>query len=98
MLLVLALLGATYVDDPLTASTFTTRTGSRGGTFSASGWTVTDEPDTIWYRIDDALTEARIEYTVTGMEVGAAPASLRGADHDILVVYNALSSPAEPVP
>ncbi len=90
-----ALLGAGYVNDPLTAPAHPQRTGSRGGTFAADGWTVTGEPDAVWYRIDDALAEARIEFTVSGLEVGT---SLDGVDHDIVTVYQEVTDRTEPIP
>lgn len=90
-----AVLAADYVDDALTAAAHAQRTGSRGGAFGAGGWTVTGEPDAIWYVLNDALVEARIEFTVRGLEVGT---TLDGADHDLLTVYQAVSDRAEPVP
>jgi hypothetical protein len=84
----------TYVDDPLTDGTFPTRGGSRGGSFSPTGWTVMNEPDTVWYTITDALESARVEYTVTGLQLGT---SLSGNDHDILTVYQAPDGMTEPI-
>ncbi|MEW5737882.1 MAG: DNRLRE domain-containing protein [Myxococcota bacterium] len=84
----------TYVDDPLTAASFSGR-GSQGGSFSGAGWTVTGEADAVWYEIADALPSARIEYTVTGLSLAT---SLTGVDHDLLTVYQAPTGQAEPVP
>ena len=83
-----------YVNDPLTASTFAGR-GSKGGTFSANGWTTVDEPDAVWYEIPDALPTGKIQYTVTGISIAGA---LTGADHDILTMYQAPTGQAEPIP
>ncbi|MBI5487377.1 MAG: DNRLRE domain-containing protein [Deltaproteobacteria bacterium] len=83
-----------YVNDPLTAPDFAGR-GSRGGTFSDSGWTVTGEADAVWYEIGEALTSGRVEYTVTGLSLAT---SLTGVDHDILTLYQAPTGMAEPVP
>lgn len=83
-----------YVNDPLTAATFTGR-GSMGGSFGASGWTTVNEPDAVWYEIAEALPSGAIEYTVTGLSVGG---SLNGVDHDILTFYQAPTGKAEPVP
>ncbi|MFO0554276.1 MAG: DNRLRE domain-containing protein [Polyangiaceae bacterium] len=82
-----------YVNDPLTQDSFAGR-GSRGGTFSAAGWTVTAEPDAVWYEIPDALPSGRIEYTVTGLSLAT---SLTGVDHDIFTMYQAPSGQAEPI-
>jgi uncharacterized membrane protein YgcG len=84
-----------YVSDPLTASTFAGR-GSMGGTFSASGWTVTAESDAVWYEIADALPTGRVEYTATGLSL-SVPSSLTGADHDIFTMYQAPTGQAEPI-
>jgi MYXO-CTERM domain-containing protein len=84
---------AEYVNDPLTANSFPGR-GSKGGTFSASGWTVTGEPDAVWYEIADALPSGRIEYTVTGLSLSS---SLTGVDHDIFTMYQAPTGQAEPI-
>lgn len=85
---------ADYIDDPLTASTFTGR-GAMGGTFSASGWTTTGETDTVWYEISDAVETGSVQYDVTGVSVGG---SLVGADHDVLCVYQATTGSTEPSP
>jgi MYXO-CTERM domain-containing protein len=85
---------ADYVNDPLTAATFTGR-GSNGGTFGPSGWTTVNEPDAIWYEIADAIPTGSIEYTVTGLSM---PGSLSGTDHDILTFYQAPTGKPEPVP
>lgn len=82
-----------YVNDPLTASSFPGR-GSKGGSFSASGWTTVDEPDAIWYEIDQALPSGRIEYTVVGI---STTTSLTGADHDIFTMYQAPTGQVEPI-
>ncbi|MBI5502553.1 MAG: DNRLRE domain-containing protein [Deltaproteobacteria bacterium] len=83
-----------YVNDPLTAPDSPGR-GSRGGTFSAAGWTVTGEADAVWYEIGDALASGRVEYTVTGLSLAT---SLTGVDHDLLTLYQAPTGMAEPVP
>ena len=84
---------ADYVVDPLTSPTFSGR-GSKGGSFGPSGWTTSDEPDSFWYEIADALPTGSIEYTVTGMSVGG---SLSGSDHDILTFYQAPTGSTEPI-
>ena len=61
-------LAVEYVNDPLTSDSFPGR-GSKGGTFSGSGWTTTAEPDAVWYEIPDALPQGKIEYTVTGISM-----------------------------
>src|SRR4051812_4551483 len=68
-----------YVNDPLTDPSFPGR-GSKGGSFSADGWTTADEPDSFWYEIPDALPSGRVDYTVQGLSVGG---TLSGTDHDI---------------
>jgi MYXO-CTERM domain-containing protein len=88
---------ATYVDDPLTSDSHPGR-GSKGGTFSASGWTTTSSPtasdqDAIWYEIPDALPNGSVQVTVSGLEIGT---TLAGADHDLLVLYQAPSGHPEP--
>jgi MYXO-CTERM domain-containing protein len=86
-------LAVEYVNDPLTSDSFPGR-GSKGGTFSGSGWTTTAEPDAVWYEIPDALPEGKIEYTVTGISIAG---TLTGADHDILTMYQAPTGEAEPI-
>jgi hypothetical protein len=83
-----------YVNDPLTAASFAGR-GSVGGTFSASGWTVTGDDDTVWYEITDALPTGRVEYTATGLSLAT---SVTGVEHDLLTMYQAGTGIAEPMP
>ncbi|MBI4700840.1 MAG: DNRLRE domain-containing protein [Deltaproteobacteria bacterium] len=82
-----------YVSDPLTSDGLPGR-GSKGGSFSPSGWTVTGEPDAVWYEIADALPSGRVEYTVTGLSLQT---SLTGTDHDIFTMYQAPTGVPEPV-
>jgi len=88
-----AAFAADYVDDPLTASTFTGR-GSKGGEFSSAGWKVTRGDDSVWYEIPDALASGSVEYDAMGFSVGG---TLAGTDHDILCVYQAPTGAPEPI-
>ena len=82
-----------YVNDPLTDPTFAGR-GSRGGTFDASGWTVTGDTDTLWYEVPDALVRGSVSFSVTNWGLDT---SLTGGDMDILAVYQAPSGVVEPI-
>jgi hypothetical protein len=84
---------ATYIDDPLTASSFAGR-GSMGGSFDAAGWTTSGPTDAVWYEIPDALPTGALAIDVSGVSVGG---SLSGADHDLLAIYQAPTGKAEPI-
>jgi hypothetical protein len=83
-----------YVNDPLTDPSFAGRGGSRGGTFDATGWTVTGDTDTIWYEIPDAMVRGSVSFSVTNWGLTT---TLTGGDMDILAVYQAPTGLPEPI-
>jgi hypothetical protein len=84
----------TYVDDPLTSSSFTGR-GQSGGSFGASGFTTTAASDSIWYEMPEAVPSGRVEFTVTGLSLAS---TLMNADNDIFTMYQAPTGVTEPIP
>lgn len=83
-----------YVTDPLTAASNPGRGGSRGGSFSASGFTTSAADDTVWYEISDALESGSVEYTVTGLSLAT---TLLEGDNEMLAVYQAPEGVSEPI-
>lgn len=91
-------IAGTYINDPLTSSTYPGR-GSKGGTFSSNGWTTTNAPtdpsqDSVWYEVPDALPSGSVQVTVTGVSIGG---NFTGNDHELLCIYAAPSGEAEPI-
>ncbi|MBI5496170.1 MAG: DNRLRE domain-containing protein [Deltaproteobacteria bacterium] len=81
---------AEYVNDPLT----TPPAGTRGGTFSAGGWTTTAVDDTLWWTIPDALVSGSVEFTIAGASLAT---TLTGEDHDLVTLYQAPDGVTEPI-
>lgn len=78
-----------HFEDTLRGSTMG---NAEGGSFGASGWTVTAVDDRIWYALP-RLASGSIELTVANI----TPANLPLADHEIVAMYEAGYGIAEPI-